>query len=85
VNIRVLIFLTTLKNRVSKLKVYKPVNGGRIKGGYRLCESCDFTRSNCLIYIKSENMLRKSGKIINKIGENRNFHIVGIDTAFAPI
>jgi len=35
----------------------------------------------------SENMLRKSGKIgkiIYKIGENRNFHIVSIDTASAP-
>jgi len=33
----------------------------------------------CAIRIKSENMVRKSGKIgkiINFIGENRNFHIV---------
>jgi len=40
------------------------------RGGYRLCESCDFTRSNSLIYIKSENIVRKLGKIeknINKI------------------
>jgi len=40
-----------------------------------------FTRSNYLIYMISENMLRKSGKIgkiIYKIGENRNFHIVSI-------
>jgi len=41
--------------------------------GYRPCESCDFTRSNCLIYIKSGNIVRKSGKIgktFNKIGKS---------------
>jgi len=43
------------------------------------CESCDFTGSNCLIYTKSRN-IRKSGEIINKIEENRNHHIVSIDT-----
>jgi len=50
-------------------------------------ESCNFTTSNCLIYLKSGHMVRKSGKIVknfNKIGENRNFRIVSIDTASAP-
>jgi len=46
----------------------------------------DFTRLICLIYIKSENMVWKSGKnrgkIINKKSENRNFH--SIETASAP-
>jgi len=40
-------------------------------------------RSNCLIYIKSGNMVRKSGKIgkiINKIEEN--FYIVSIACLF---
>jgi len=50
------------------------------RGGYRQCDSCDFTRSNCLIYIKSRG---KIGEIINKLGENWNFHIVGIDTVSA--
>jgi len=31
--------------------------------GYRPCESCDLTTSNCLIYTKSEIIIRKSGKI----------------------
>jgi len=45
-----------------------------IRGGYRTCESCDFTRRQ--IYIKSGNMVRKSekiGKIIKKIGEIGTF------------
>jgi len=32
------------------------------QGEYRPCERCDYPRSNCLIYIKSGNMMRKSGK-----------------------
>jgi len=42
-------------------------------------------------YIKSANMIRESGKIgenrgnFNKIGENRNFHMVSLDTASAPV
>jgi len=38
--------------------------------GYGSCESCDFTRSNCLIYIKSE---KKSGKLSTKSGKIRTF------------
>jgi len=34
-----------------------------VRGGYRSCESCDSTMSNCLIYIKLGNMVRKSEKI----------------------
>jgi len=34
------------------------------RGGYRPCESCDFKRSNFLIY-------KKSGKYDKKIGKNR--------------
>jgi len=33
------------------------------RGGYRPC-SCDFTRSNCVIYIKSGNMVRKLGILL---------------------
>jgi len=46
------------------------------KGRYRPC-------ANCLIYIKSGNVVKKSGKNqqnINKIGKNRNFHMLSIDT-----
>jgi len=32
------------------------------RGRYRPCENYDFTRSNCLIYIKSGNMVKKSGE-----------------------
>jgi len=43
---------------------------GRCRGGYRPPrESCDFTTSGCLIYIKSGKWSTKSGK---------NFHIVSI-------
>jgi len=55
--------------------------------GAEPCESCGFTRSNCLIYIKSGNMAWKSGKYLEnyqKIVENRNFHIVSIETASTP-
>jgi len=34
----------------------------RSRGRYRPCESCDFTRSNCLNYIKSGKLSTKSGK-----------------------
>jgi len=36
--------------------------GSRYRLCERPCESCDFTRSNSLICLKSENMVRKSGK-----------------------
>jgi len=32
---------------------------------------CDFARSNCQIYIKSGNMVRKSGKIWKNYQQNR--------------
>jgi len=55
-----------------------------LMGGYRPCESCDFARWNCLIYREIEKYNKEIGetfgKIINKIGKNRNFHIVSIDT-----
>jgi len=44
------------------------------QGWNRPCESCDFTRWNCLIY-----------KVINKIGDNWNFHAVSIDTSSALV
>jgi len=57
------------------------------RGGYRPCEICDFTRSNYLIYIKSENMVKKSEKNRENYqqNENRKFHIVSIDTVAAPV
>jgi len=33
-----------------------------IQGRYRKCERCDFARSICLIYIKSRNVIKKSGE-----------------------
>jgi len=49
------------------------------RGVYRPCESCDFTKSNCVIYVKPGNMAKKSekksGKLSTKSGKNRNFHI----------
>jgi len=53
------------------------------RGRYRPCETCDFTRSNYLIYIKSENMVRESGKLSTKSGRIGTF-TVSIDTASAP-
>jgi len=45
-------------------KVSKSVNVSRGRGGgYRPCEICDFTRLNCLIYIKSENIIGNLGKL----------------------
>jgi len=48
-----------------------------IRGGYKPCESCDFTRSNCI------HKIGKNRETYHKIGKNRNFHIVSIDTASA--
>jgi len=46
-------------------------------GRYRPCESCDFTKSNCLVnYIKLGNRVKKSGKIgkiIKKSGKIETF------------
>jgi len=39
--------------------------------GYKPCESCNFTRSICIIYIKLGNMVRKSGK--NREGYQQNW------------
>jgi len=47
-----------------------------IRGGYRPCESCDFKKSNCLIYIK----LGKYGKKIGGNREKSELHIVNIGT-----
>jgi len=44
--------------------------------GYRPCESCDLTRSNCLIYIKSgygKEIGKKLGKSSTKSGKIRTF------------
>jgi len=40
-------------------------------GGYRPCESCDLTRANCLIYLKSGNVVKKSGKYRENYQQNR--------------
>jgi len=51
------------------------------RAGYRSYQSCEFTRSYCLIYIKSGNIVKKSGEKWRKIIKNRrNFHKVNIDT-----
>jgi len=45
------------------------------RGGYRPCERFNFTRSNCLIYIKSgigkygKEIVEKSGKLSSKSGK----------------
>jgi len=57
------------------------------RDGYKPCDSCYFTRSNCLIYIKSGYVVKKSGeieKMMNKIGKIETF-TVSIDTASTPI
>jgi len=41
------------------------------RGEYRPCESCDFTRLNCLIYIKSGNIIKKSGENQENCQQNR--------------
>jgi len=43
------------------------------RGGYRQCDSCDFTRSNCLIYIKSE---QTRGKL--ELSHSRYWHCICI-------
>jgi len=46
------------------------------QGGYKRFESCDFTRSLL------SNSKKEIGNFNNKIGENRNFHMVGIDIMY---
>jgi len=54
------------------LKIYKAqITWISLRCGYKPCESCDSPRSNCLIYIKSGNMVKKSGKLSTKSGKTR--------------
>jgi len=68
-----------LNRQVKQIKA--PLKEVCSRGGHRPCESCGYI-SNCLIYITSGNMARKSGK--NR--ENRNFSPLSVYyTASAPV
>jgi len=53
-----MIYHSLLKNLMKSMENTPWLRRGR----YRPCERCDFTTKNCLIYIKSGDMARKSGK-----------------------